>query len=222
MQANDYLDTVIFDMDGLLIDSEPIWEKAGFELLEGYGCKLTTEMYAKSTGLRTKEWLQYWYNQFNIQQHDIVADERHIVDLVIEAIRKHGKAMPGVPYIFEYFQQRGYKIGLATSSPMRMAEMVVDQLGIGHYLQVITSAEHLEFGKPHPEVYLQCAAALQSHPLQCLCFEDSFNGMIAAKAAKMKCIIVPATAQYNWAKWGAADAKIASLEDCTYETLQAL
>jgi len=205
------LDTVIFDMDGLLIDSEPIWEKAGGELLESYGCTLTSSMYASSTGLRTREWLQYWFNYFNLSHDSIDTAEKQIIDLVIAGIRKHGKPLPGVAHIFEYFQQKGFKIGLATSSPMRLADIVVDMLGIGHYLQAITSAEFLPFGKPHPEVFLQCAQQLQSNPLQCVCFEDSYNGMIAAKSAKMKCVIVPADTQFNWAKWGAADMKIASL-----------
>jgi sugar-phosphatase len=205
------LDTVIFDMDGLLIDSEPIWEKAGGELLEGYGCELSRSMYASTTGLRTREWLQYWFNHFRLSHDSIEMAEKQIVDLVIAGVRHQAKPLPGVSHIFEYFQQKGFKIGLATSSPMRLADIVVDMLGIGHYLQIITSAEFLPFGKPHPEVYMQCAGSLQSNPLQCVCFEDSFNGMIAAKAAKMKCVVVPAAEQFDSAKWGAADKKIKSL-----------
>jgi len=205
------LDTVIFDMDGLLIDSEPIWEKAGGELLASYGCTLSSSMYASSTGLRTREWLQYWFNHFGIPQDSIEAAEKQIVDLVIGGIQQQGQPLPGVTYVFEYFQQKGFKIGLATSSPIRLADLVVQKLGIGHYLQAITSAEYLPFGKPHPEVFLQCAQQLQSNPLQCVCFEDSFNGMIAAKASKMKCVIVPAPAQFSSPKWGSADVKISSL-----------
>jgi mannitol-1-/sugar-/sorbitol-6-/2-deoxyglucose-6-phosphatase len=216
------LDTVIFDMDGLLIDSEPIWEKAGGELLAGYGCTLSSSMYASSTGLRTREWLQYWFNHFGISHDTIDAAEKQIVDLVISGIQQHGEPLPGVVHVFEYFQQKGFKIGLATSSPMRLADLVVHKLGIGHYLQAITSAEFLPFGKPHPEVFLQCAQQLQSSPLQCVCFEDSFNGMIAAKAAKMKCIIVPSPAQFTSEKWGAADIKISSLAQLNDEVLARL
>lgn len=216
------LDTVIFDMDGLLIDSEPIWEKAGGQLLGSYGCTLSSSMYASSTGLRTREWLQYWFNHFGIPHDSIEAAEKQIVDLVIGGIQQQGEPLPGVTYVFEYFQQKGFKIGLATSSPMRLADLVVQKLGIGHYLQAITSAEFLPFGKPHPEVFLQCAQQLQSNPLQCVCFEDSYNGMIAAKAAKMKCVIVPAPAQFTSLKWGAADAKISSLLEVNDEVLNRL
>jgi sugar-phosphatase len=213
------LDTVIFDMDGLIIDSEPIWEKAGTELLQSYGCPLTSTMYASSTGLRTREWLQYWFNHFSLKYDEIDAAEKQIVDLVISGIQHHGNPMPGVHHAFEYFQQKGFKIGLATSSPMRLADLVVEKLGIGHYLQAITSAEFLPFGKPHPEVFLQCAQSLGSHALQCLCLEDSYNGMIAAKAAKMKCIVVPAAWQFDMPKWGAADGKLSSLAQFSDEFL---
>ena len=121
--------------------------------------------------------------------------------------------MPGVNYIFEYFARRKFKIGLATSSPRSLVDVVTEKLNIGSYLQAISSAEHLPYGKPHPQVYMQCANNLQSDPLSCICFEDSFNGMIAAKAAKMKCVVVPAHHQLNDAKWGAADLKISSLQN---------
>ncbi|MFX5555089.1 HAD-IA family hydrolase, partial [Acinetobacter baumannii] len=76
-------------------------------------------------------------------------------------------------------------------SPQTLIDLVVDMLQIKNVVMATASAEDLAFGKPHPEVYLHCAEQLQSHPLQCVCFEDSFNGMIAAKAARMKCVVVP-------------------------------
>lgn len=207
------LDTVIFDMDGLLIDSEPLWMEAGAETLAQYGRQLTPQQYEITTGLRTREWLEYWFRHFQIPTTQMAAAEEHIISSIIEKIKCQGKALPGIGYIFSYFKTKGFKIGLATSSPMKLAEVVVDKLGIAEHLQVITSAEHLPFGKPHPQVYLQCAADLASDPLSCLCFEDSFNGMIAAKAAKMKCVVVPAANQLQQARWGAADLKISSLQN---------
>lgn len=211
--SNTHYDTVIFDMDGLLIDSEPLWEEAGAELLRKYGCSLTHEMYSWTTGLRTREWLEYWFNYFRLGDADIKNAEVEIVESVITKVRQKGKALPGVPYIIDYFRKKQFRIGLATSSPLRLAEIVVDLLDISSQLDTITSAEWLPFGKPHPQVYIDCAVTLQADPLRCICFEDSFNGMIAAKAAKMKCIVVPAAAQLQHAKWGAADLKISSLQN---------
>jgi mannitol-1-/sugar-/sorbitol-6-/2-deoxyglucose-6-phosphatase len=88
---------------------------------------------------------------------------------------------------------------------------VVKKMNIGSYLDAISSAGTLPFSKPHPQVYINCAELLGVSPLQCLCFEDSFNGLISAKAARMKCVIVPDPDQYEAAKWGAADLKIPSL-----------
>lgn len=207
------LNTVIFDMDGLLIDSEPLWLEAGTELLAQYGRQLTPAQYATTVGLRTREWLEHWFQFFGIPPYTLAEAETQIIDRVVQKIKSKGKPLPGVGYILHYFASKGFKIGVATSSPTLLANVVVEKLGIGSYLQTITSAEALPFGKPHPQVYMQCAQELGVAPISCLCFEDSFNGMIAAKAAKMKCVVVPAVHQLKEACWGAADLKISSLQN---------
>ena len=85
--------------------------------------------------------------------------------------------------------------------------------GIQNYLQATSSAQDLPLGKPHPQVYLNCAAQLNSQAIKCICFEDSFNGLIAAKSARMKCVIVPHISQNKDERWGAADLKISSLQN---------
>jgi len=120
---------------------------------------------------------------------------------------------PFGPYIFDFFTRKSFKIGLATSSPPALIDLVVKMAGIEKYLHATSSAEDLPFGKPHPQVYLNCAEQLQSQPVQCICFEDSFNGLIAAKSARMKCVIVPHISQAKEEKWGAADLKLSSLQN---------
>jgi len=207
------LDTVIFDMDGLLIDSEPLWYEAGAEVLAQYGKQLSKTLYEQTVGLRTEEWLEYWFRHFNIPFDTIDTAKIQIEQRVEQKIRTKGKALPGLEHIFHYFHARRYKIGLATSSALKIAQAVTDVLGIKPFLQAITSAEHLPYGKPHPQVYIECAEQLQSDPSSCICFEDSFNGMIAAKAAKMQCVVVPVHNQLQDSKWGAADLKISSLQN---------
>src|SRR5574343_1017097 len=92
MNANT-TEAVIFDMDGLLIDSEPLWEQAGGALLQKFGVTLTHAQYATSTGLRTKEWLQYWFTHFNLQQANIEQAETDIIDAVIELVKAQGKML---------------------------------------------------------------------------------------------------------------------------------
>jgi sugar-phosphatase len=207
------LNTVIFDMDGLLIDSEPYWEEAGAETLKDFAITLDRDQYHQTTGLRTKEWIDFWFSHFGIDKIHSPAAEQAIHLKAIEKIHAHGLAMPGVEFILSFFKDRKFRIGLATSSPLELVEVVVKKLGIGHYFQAIASASELPHGKPHPQVYLNCAEMLDASPLECICFEDSFNGLIAAKAARMKCVIIPAADQYDFPKWGAADLKLHSLEE---------
>ena len=216
------LDTVIFDMDGVLIDSEPFWEEAGNETLADYGIVLNDEQYSTTTGLRTREWIDHWFSFFNIDKQNAKTAENMIVTKAIDKIRDHACPMPGVDYILEYFSKRNFTIGLATSSPMDLIQVVTEKLKIKKFFKAFSSAEQLLHSKPHPEVYLNCAANLKASPLQCLCFEDSFNGMIAAKAARMKCAIVPASRQFDHPKWGSADVKIASLNQFDDAVLSSL
>ena len=214
------LNTVIFDMDGLLIDSEPYWQQAGMETLQQYNVTLTPHQYHHTTGLRTPEWLDYWFTHFSISRANIAAAAEALHANVFEKIRTKAEPLPGVDYIFNYFKERKFRIGLATSSPLGLVDIVVDKLGIGSFLEAVTSAEHLPFGKPHPQVYMDCAHALGVKPLDCLCFEDSFNGLIAAKAARMKCVAIPTPDLYTLPKWAAADLQLRSLTDFDLSLLQ--
>jgi sugar-phosphatase len=216
------ISAVIFDMDGLLIDSEPLWQEATHEVLQPFNVKLTTKEYETTTGLRTKEFIDHWFRHFDLpyyQQPEAVAD---IVEKVRMKILQRGMIMPGVPYIIDYFLKKDCKIGVATSSPRILADAVVQMLGIDKVVSAVATAEDLDYGKPHPQVYLNCAAQLNVAPQDCLCFEDSFNGLIAAKAAKMKCVVVPAVHQLQDARWGAADLKISSLQNFNDILLQHL
>ncbi len=206
------IDTVIFDMDGLLIDSEPLWQEAGMELLSQHSISLTDEQYHNTTGLRTPEWIDHWFAEYNIDKSFSPDAITSIHQLAISKIGEKGIAMPGIEHIMQFFKERNFKIGLASSSPMELINVVTQKLGIGKYLNASVSADRLPYGKPHPQVFLDCAEALSVNPNQSIVFEDSFNGMIAAKAARMKCVVVPATGYFNLDKWAAADLKIESLD----------
>lgn len=207
------LNTVIFDIDGLLIDSEPLWNEAASDIFKTYGVDLTEEQYKTTTGLRTKEFVQWWFSYYNIGQAEYAKAERNIIEKVLFKIEQKGRVMPGVPYIFDFFQRKQFRIGLATSSPPALIDLVVRMTGIKPYLHATASAEQLPYGKPHPQVYLNCAELLGSKPVNCICFEDSFNGLIAAKAARMACVVVPHISQIKDERWGAADLKLSSLQN---------
>jgi sugar-phosphatase len=200
-------------MDGLLIDSEPLWQEAANDIFSINNISITKEQYENTTGLRTVEFLEYWFNHFKLDNSLIPAWEELIVNAVIEKVKAKGNIMSGVDYIFNFFKQHQFKIGLATSSPTSLIDAVVEMAGIKHYLQAIASAQDLPYGKPNPQVYLNCAEQLNSNPADCICFEDSLNGMIAAKAAKMKCVIVPAANQAKDLRWSLADLQLSSLQN---------
>jgi mannitol-1-/sugar-/sorbitol-6-/2-deoxyglucose-6-phosphatase len=207
------IQSVIFDMDGLLIDSEPLWYEAAVEVFSPLGIDLTPELYASSIGLRTKEFVDNWFSAYDIEKSLAPDAVTRINDVVVDKIRHKGEAMPGVMQVLEQVRASGLKIGLATSSPMRLIDVVVDKLGIREYFSVFSSAENLAHGKPHPQVYLDCALELGVDPVDCLCFEDSFHGMIAAKAARMKCVVIPLPAFRNEPRFQAADLLLKSLEE---------
>jgi len=205
------LDTVIFDMDGLLIDSEPLWHEAANDVMIKLGVTLDEESYATTIGLRTREFLQYWFKNFGINPALAAETEEEITQQVIFKVMSNGRLLEGVIETLDFFKEKKFRIGLATSSPTSLIDAVVLKTNIRGRFDAISSAEHLPNGKPHPQVYLDCAASLGSHPVNCLCFEDSFNGMIAAKAARMKCVVVPAPHALNNKGWEAADLKISNL-----------
>lgn len=207
------LHTVIFDIDGLLVDSEPLWNEAANEVFVQYGISLTEEAYKTTTGLRTKEFVAWWFAKYQINDSERGSAEKKIVELVLQKIELKGKILPGVHYIIDFFHRKNCKMGLATSSPPELIDLVVGMTGIGSYLHATASAETLPFGKPHPQVYLNCANLLESSPTSCICFEDSFNGLIAAKAARMTAVVVPHPSQLKEERWAAADLKLSSLQN---------
>jgi beta-phosphoglucomutase-like phosphatase (HAD superfamily) len=216
------LSAVIFDMDGLLIDSEPLWNEAADEIFQRYGFSLTPQQHAITTGLRIREYVIWWFIHYKIPLELAPIAQKDITERVIEKVLQKGRALPGVSHILNFFIDRKFKVGLATSSGQELIDVVIKYLGIKDHLQAIASADKLPYGKPHPQVYLDCARLLDADPVDCICFEDSFNGMIAAKAARMKCVVVPAAHQFQELRWNAADLKISSLQNFNDLLMQTL
>ncbi|PIW62213.1 hexitol phosphatase HxpB [Shewanella sp. CG12_big_fil_rev_8_21_14_0_65_47_15] len=192
---------VIFDMDGVLIDSEPLWQRVEYEVLSALGVPVTIETIQQTTGLRIDQCVDYWYHKAPWTNYDNAKVSQAIVDKVAAEILVSGEAMLGVHEAITHCQTLGLKIGLATSSPNTIIQAVLTRLELSETFMAIESAEHLTYGKPHPEVYLNCAKALGVDPRFCLAIEDSFNGLIAARAANMQTVAIPAAEQRDEAKW---------------------
>lgn len=204
----------IFDMDGLLLDTEPLWGSSMLKIANAYQIPVKPEFIKVTTGLRIYEVTALWESKFPWE--DKASSEQvaeAILDDIIAAAKKSPRIMPGVEHSLQLLQTMGIRIGLATSSPMRMVKELIPAFGLAKYFDVLTSADTAKVGKPHPEVFLQCADSLGCLPRQCVVFEDSINGMIAAKAAGMKAVIVPEAEQYDNPKFALADGKLKSLQD---------
>jgi len=203
---------VIFDMDGLIIDSEPFWRESEISVFKKNGIELTEDECRKTTGMRIDEVVKYWsrvYPQANLNVDNIV---REIMEEMVTAIKKHGSAMPGLMALIEFFKNKNIPMALASASQFILINAVVEKLKLHHDLNIIESAENMQYGKPHPEIFISTAKKLHVEPENCLVFEDSIFGVLAGKAARMKVIAVPELINYNKREYAIADFKIASLE----------
>lgn len=213
----------IFDMDGLLLDTEPLWGVSMLKIATQYQVPIGPHFFKHTTGLRIYEVTEFWKEKFGwpgtATAQQLAED---ILDDIIALAKAEGSIMPGAADCLQWLRSNGIKTGLATSSPTRMMQVLIDHFGLTEQFDVLTSADTALFGKPHPEVYLQCAHALNVAPWNCVALEDSVNGMVSAKAARMKVIVVPEEAHFNDPRFGLADVKLHSLEECTAATWHSL
>ncbi len=207
------IDTLLFDMDGLMVDSEPFWKIAEKQVFGDLGLNLNDELLRQVMGFRLNEVVQHWYNYQAWLNPNFEKTENDIMDCMVSFMQKDALALPGLYTALTYAKKEGYKLALASSSSMRLIESVVDKLGVKNDFQVLHSAEFESYGKPHPAIFLTAAQQLGSNPKQCLVLEDSVNGVIAAKAAKMSCVAIPEAEKINDPKFSIADYQLKSLED---------
>ncbi|MGF1688965.1 hexitol phosphatase HxpB [Photobacterium japonica] len=216
------LQAAIFDMDGLLVDSEPFWQRAQVDIFSSLGVNITQQDTHQTIGLRIDHVVAFWYSKQPWETHDIATVTEMIVSRVESLIREHKPMLPGVIEAIDRCEAHGLKIALASSSPMRLIESTLDALNLTGRFAAVLSAEPLRFGKPHPEVYINAADALGVPPHACVAFEDSVNGLLAAKAAQMKGIAIPELAYANDPRWAIADRKLSSLLEVNSDVLNSL
>lgn len=186
-----HIDAVIFDMDGVLIDSEPLWKIAEIAAFNAVGVTLKPTELEKTVGLRIDEVVDYWYKEKPWKNRSKKQVVEHILKEMVRLIGEKGTALTGVKEALGFFRTKNMKIGLATSSYQILLDAVLKNLELEKYFDFTLSAEKLAYGKPHPEVYLLAAKNLGVAPENCLVIEDSLNGIISGKSAKMTVVAIP-------------------------------
>ncbi|MEX0985925.1 MAG: hexitol phosphatase HxpB [Bacteroidales bacterium] len=210
---------IIFDMDGLLIDSEPYWQETERQLFRELGIEINEQMQKETFGLRCDEQIRFWYARFPWKNANFDEMEHRYNEAMTDYFHKEASLMEGARRALDFFNEKGLPMALASSSNMVLINAFLDRFSFHHYFREVYSAEFEEFGKPHPAVYLETARRLNTDPVNCLALEDSFHGLIAAKAARMKTIAVP---EHPDERFGASDIQLNSLAELSEEVFNQL
>lgn len=217
---------VVLDMDGLLIDTEPVWRTAAREVLANLGIDLTEADLLDTTGVRVDEMTAAFLTRHPAPAPappvplDLspaqVADR--ITDLVVDYVAREGEPMPGVPEAIALFGRLGLRLAIASSSPERLIDAVCARLKLD--IDIRCSALDEPRGKPAPDVYLAAARRLRLTPARCLAVEDSPAGVVAAKDAGMTCVAVPDPLLTGDPRYRRADLVLPSLAELTEPLLR--
>lgn len=210
---------VIFDMDGILIDTEPVWRRVEIETFGSLGLHLTEEQCMETMGVRVDEVVRIWHDRHPWEAPSCSVVTRQIVQGVIEHVRAHGEPKAGAARAMALARHAGLRVAVASSSDQALIAAVLERLDLERYVDVTWSAEYELEGKPHPAVYLTAAKLLGVPPGECVAVEDSPNGVLSAKRAGMYCIAVPDPALADDPRFKEADLRLGSLDQFSLDML---
>jgi beta-phosphoglucomutase family hydrolase len=206
---------LIFDMDGVIVDSEPLHLLAYQKFFEEYGVEYTAEHNAEFLGTT-----DVWMAGVLIERYSLPHTPQTLVkakeEILLKLITDQAVARPGLPDILSKAQQAGLPMAIASSATLPTINLVVDRLGIREYFKTLTSGDEVTHGKPAPDVFLLAAKRLGVAPENSLVIEDTLNGMKAAKAAGMMCIAIPCEATMHQ-DHSIADVRMQSLAQINFD-----
>lgn len=183
------IEAVVFDLDGVLVDSEPVWEQVRRQFVAGHGGEWAPDAQQRIMGMSTGEWSRYLSDDLGVR-----LPPETVAEMVIEAMqaryREQVPLMPGAVQAVERLAGR-WPLGLASSSPPLLIGTVLDRAGLGGYFTATMSTEQVAHGKPAPDIYLAIAERLGFAPERCAAVEDSANGLRSAAAAGLRVVAVP-------------------------------
>ena len=212
---------VIFDLDGVLIDSEPVWERVRRDYVARHHGRWQPDSQDRLMGMSTPEWAAYLSGELGVERSPeaVAAD---VIDLMGEDYGERPPLLPGAVAAVRRLATR-WPLGLASSSPPRLIDLVLGLAGLEGQFQVRVSTEEVGRGKPAPDVYLEAAARLGQAPAACVAVEDSSNGVRSAAAAGMRVVAVPGERYPPAADAeAAASLTLAGLDELTVATVDGL
>jgi HAD superfamily hydrolase (TIGR01509 family) len=219
MSEGGTLEAVLFDMDGVIIDSEPLWSEAERQLLARRRLRYSTGLKEVLMGRDSRESAGLLIEHYNLSESaDDIVEERN--QLIAGLFREFLEPMPQALALLRSVRDAGIRTALASSSPMHLIELVMDMLGIANLFDLILSGEQVARGKPAPDIYLRAAAELGLGPASCLVLEDAPSGVAAAKAAGMRCLAISTSGGES--VLAAADRVVGSLAEVDLGMLQEL
>jgi HAD superfamily hydrolase (TIGR01509 family) len=215
------INAVVFDLDGVLIDSEPVWEEIRRAFVSERRGQWQPDTQKRLMGMSTAEWSRYVSVELGVgMATDEVAEE-----VIRRMAERYSQALPLLHGAVEAVRRlaRRWRLGLASSSPTKLIEAVLGRAGLAEDFEIAISTEDVAHGKPSPDVYLAVATRLEVPCDQCAAIEDSNNGLRSARAAGMRVIALPRP-EYppEPEALAGADLALQSLEQLTVETIEAL
>ena len=219
------IEGVIFDLDGTLVDSEPLWQEAEINIFREQGLELSREDCNKTKGLPSQEAIRYWHTRLENPTKEVALLTQELNQSVINLLRDKGELKPGTTEILDFVKSKNLPMGIASASSMAHIKTVIDKFELNNYFSLIYSGDFERFGKPHPGVYISACEKLKIDPTRSVAIEDSFNGLLAAKSARMKAVALLDEGQIDETIYNFADLKIESLSNfgpADFEFLQSL
>lgn len=215
------IEVVVFDLDGVLVDSEPVWEEVRRDVVASYGGHWSPDAQDRLMGMSTAEWSAYMSADLGVPLPPAEV-AKVVVDAMAARYREHLPLLPGAVDAVRRMGSR-FAVGLASSAPRSLIDTVLDASGLRSSFAAVRSTEEEARGKPAPDVYLTVAALLGVPPAACAAVEDSSNGLRSAAAAGMTVIAVPRPA-YPPAADALAGASLvlSSLTELTVDAVLAL
>ena len=178
----------IFDMDGVIIDSEPIHNQVIKEFLANHGYKITDEELDRYVGMTSTSVFTILKQTYHLPTSAEELTVEHMNEFKAYIAKHHIQPIEGIKTLLTKLQQQNIPMAIASSSPLDVIEFVAKNFAITDYFDFLISGENMPQGKPAPDIYLHTAAKLNVPPADCVVLEDSKNGSIAAKTAGMYCI----------------------------------